>query len=360
MELANCVVSNVNIMNPNSPEALFRSKVIETSDTILVASHLAPDLDAFCSALLMSRTIQQNYTGKKIVTLFEDEPYGVSELQGHDNIVNMPLENALDKYEPDGIIVVDTNRYKRITRLGEAALWAHLQDHDVKTAVVDHHELSGGDKFDVAIQDPTAPAAVQLVYDLLFNYYNMDRPKGYELITLVGLIADSGTFKYPYDYSQTKLILRDLEEHNVDSEKAMSIVYDLDEDQQKIVNAFKRNLTRKDGFAYSYIGDLVASGWRKNNENPAKIKAACVSFGNKLTSKPIDANWGFIVHPNPSKIKGQYYASFRSKDGAKNVTEISRRLGAGGGHKTAAGVAFEADNIKGAIQLVLDTIADIG
>lgn len=332
---------------------------IEQSSCIVIASHLNPDYDAVCSSLLLSETIQANYHNKQVTVVLEDKPYGIEMLVGSEKIKVLSIHAALEKYQPDCLILLDVNTFDGITRHGDAALREYIKQHKLLTVVVDHHEYEGKDVFDVRLQNTDVPAVTQLIYDLCFHRLKMSKPAGYGLTTMLGIVSDSGTFTYAYnDYSETFTIVNELMRAGVTIQEAVNIIEALDITQIKIIGELAGNIRVEHDYAYSFISDETAAAWKHNNDEVGKLKAACTAFGNRYISNVDGKTWGVIIHPDTSGQKGKYRASFRAQASAsRDIFKIAAYLGAKAGHKRAAGATFGAATIDEAIRKVRNAIA---
>lgn len=316
---------------------------INKAKSIVITAHLYPDYDAVCSAILLARTLRFNYPKKQVQVVLEDKAKkGVIDDESREVAV-MPIVESLRHYKADRLIVVDTNRFDKVTRGKKTELLSYITQNGIETIVVDHHELDGGDEFAVRIQEPALPAATQLVYQLCFHGLAMQRPRDISHIAMLGIVDDSGFFAYTYDYTDTFSIIAELIQDRASVEEAALIVNQVTIEQVAVIAELAKNMKVENGYAYSYISDAFIQA-RLPLNNPSDFKAACTMFSNKYITAVSGTDWGFIVYPNVfNETIRDYRVSFRSqKDSKTDIRAVTSYLGSGGGHNHAAGANVRA------------------
>lgn len=333
------------------------SNLIHKSGMILITSHISPDVDALCSILLSGSTLEKNFPDKKIEMVLEEQMTSdLSFLAGFANIKFEPLLSRVKSFEPDLIMVVDASTLERCSRLDGNEL-AELVKNDsaIKVVAVDHHQITEHDA-EIYINNHK-PANVQQLYELFFDQLKLEKPVGYADITLLGIIFDTGRFKYDNpDHENTFRIVNELLDAGASIEKLENRLDRFSEAELEVIANLAKNVVAEKGFSYSFIDDIFAARWKKQNRPQRDFKAGCEQFVNRFIRNIEQNIWGFVVYPEIALEKKSYSASFRSEGGAKDVSVLAAKLG-GGGHKEAAGAKnIQTDSIETAVEQITSLI----
>ncbi len=328
---------------------------LEKSSKILVTSHISPDPDAISSLLLLGTTLETNYPDKKVEMVLEEKPEGLDFLSGYDMIKFGPLLEAITEHKPDLIILLDGSNFDRASRENAPKVRQYIEQNNVKTIIIDHHEPEGKDNVDIYFNQ-NSPATTLDVYEILYNHLRMERPVDYQQTALLGIYADSGGFVYHNNrYKEMFRVVNELLDAGANLESVKTCLNTYSDDHMKVIGQLVDNLTHGDGYSYSFISDEFAQNWRETGKNPVTLKTACSKFIDNYIRNIGGRNWGFIVYPDLSIGQGIYSASFRSVGGQPDVAKIASNLG-GGGHKPAAGAKIQAQDIDEAIREVQEFI----
>jgi phosphoesterase RecJ-like protein len=346
-------------MQDISTELANLRKLIESAGKILVTSHISPDPDAVSSALLLATTLEENYSNKNISIILEENPEDLEFLPNYQKVNYGPLLEALKNQKPDLFIVVDTNTYDRASRFDgeEIRQLIKSMEGEIKIVILDHHQPDGKDSSDVYI-NLGGIAAVQDIYEILFEGLNYKKPDGYVMTTLTGIYSDSGGFSYPSSkYKITFRIVAELIENGGNLEKVKRNLASYSEEQMEVIGELIRNLSHYRNYTYSYLSDDYVSRWINKQKSLPALNAGCKLFIDQFIRNIEDRVSGFVVYPNTLAGGGEYAVSFRSIGGAVNVAELARRLG-GGGHIPAAGAKFKAATIEDALDKVKSAVEE--
>jgi phosphoesterase RecJ-like protein len=336
-------------------EEKFQQLVIQAG-TILVTSHLSPDQDAICSALLLGETLRTNFPDKKVVVTLEDPSvYKLDFVADYSSISFGNLLATLEMVKPDLMIITDTDNYDRVSRNDGAKIRDLATNTGMKLVVIDHHELSKVDKIDVLINEGSA-AAVQEAFRTCFTRLKLKRPEGYAQTTMVGILSDTDRFKYYYPhYSETFAIAGELVEQGVDIQKLDAQLRRFTPDEIRVMGHLAANITVRDGYSFAYISDAFAQEWLKEARPVADFKSGRANFGDQFIRNVGDNLWGFTLYQDLSE-PGTYRVSFRSTRGVRDVAKLAQSLG-GGGHAESAAAQVEAKNVEQALQAIEKAIA---
>ena len=187
--------------------------LIDKAQRILISGHISPDGDSLGSMIAMARCLVAE--GKQAFAAADAKACGrLATLEGTEDLV--PLRK-LKRKKFDLFIYVDCATPDRLPP--EVRPFAEK----LPTLVIDHHATSKPAS-DVAIVDPSAAAASQLVWSFItWNEWKIDRPTAEAL--WVGLITDSGRFAYSSTTPSTLRAACDLLKYGVRTNEINDIIY---------------------------------------------------------------------------------------------------------------------------------------
>jgi bifunctional oligoribonuclease and PAP phosphatase NrnA len=334
------------------------AKLIESADKILVTSHTAPDPDALCSALLLGVTLAKNYPDKTINVSLEEKPSrSLDFLPSYQSIKFGALDDQVHEFAPDLLIITDANRYDRCTRLGGNAINKYVNEHKdtLKTVIIDHHEPDDQDHSDLYINQGS-PSVTQDVFELCFDQLGLEKPEGYEVIAMLGIIADTARFKYDNPrHRETFKVVSELLDAGASIEQLENRLNQYSLDQMKVLAELANNLTSEGDYSYTFVSDAFAKGWQEQGKAIEDFKVGCEIFTNDFIRNIDSRTWGFVIYQDLSAGWQVYGVSLRSVGPARDVSAIVLKLG-GGGHKASAGAKIKADSAEAAIDLVKKAI----
>jgi phosphoesterase RecJ-like protein len=321
------------------------SELFESSDNILIISHINPDGDAIGSQLALYHYLV--YKGRKVEMMC---PNNLQEflkwMDGADQI-KIFIRNRKKCIRlieaADLILMMD---FSQSNRLGEAEKCV-INSKAVKV-IFDHHP----DPHDIAnliLADPSRCSTSELVHEIITEMNGIPfNNKSYSEAIYVGIITDTGNFEHGAYTGRTLRIIAGLLESGIEKEKILDVVYNnfsadrmrllgLALNQRMIVlNEYKTAyiyLTKKDLSDYKH-----AKGDTEGFVNlPLSIKGICFAVL-------------FIEKDNFVKL------SFRSK-GNFPVNEFASRYFAGGGHINASGGEYY-DSLDNTIDYFLKVLEE--
>jgi bifunctional oligoribonuclease and PAP phosphatase NrnA len=332
--------------------------LIESSDSILVTSHISPDPDATASLLLVGTTLMKNFPDKVVTMVLEEKPLGLDFLEGYEAIEFKPLLAALQELQPDLLILLDGNNYDRASRFEGEEVRQYIKENSVKVVIIDHHELAGKDEADVFINQES-PATAQTVYELLFRDMGLVKPTGAAQTAMVGFYADTGGFVYLKDGGQGKTFsfAEELVTQGANVEQVKNQLSQYSEADMQAISELAANVSHQDDYSFSYLSDELINKWLASGNTQAQLQRATGTFLDEFIRNIDGRQWGFIVYRNTLQGDNIYSVSLRAVNGVKDVAAIANKLG-GGGHKAAAGAKLEADSVISAIEKVKAAILE--
>ncbi len=330
--------------------------LIKDADNILVTSHISPDVDAVCSALLVFNALKFNFPDKTVNLVLEELPnQDLSFLKSYDQIKYQNLADFITKESPKLLIITDAAKLSRCSRNDGDRAKQLVGEKGIKTAVIDHHEPNDKDQTDVYINNGY-PAAAQEVYHILFDKLGLNKPEGYADTTLLGILSDTMRFKYANPkHRETFALVSDLIDAGANIEGLESRIEAYTANQLSVLGHMISNFEQSSGYNYSYINDEFAQEWRSSDKGLDDYANGIDLFKNQFVRYIAPNSWGFVVTPELLPNERNYSVSLRSLGDEKDVSTIAGRLG-GGGHKPAAAAKFHADSIEDALSKVIDAV----
>ena len=252
------------------------------------------------------------------------------ESDGFDSIANVGGDTGFDK--SDLIFCLDFNNRKRVGINLSPYLFKSSNKHII---VIDHHR--NPENFgDSEIIDTDASSTCELVFNLIKSNGDID------LIDIpiaesiyIGLITDTGSFKYSSVSSSTHLIASKLEEIGLNHVAIHNNIFD--QNSVSKINLLGYALQKIKLDPNTSLAYLVLS--KEELEKFNFQKGDSEGFVNYCLSIKGVKNAVFL-REDKSLIK----ISFRSKGDVK-MNEFSHKYYGGGGHQNAAGAAVESNDI---------------
>jgi bifunctional oligoribonuclease and PAP phosphatase NrnA len=301
------------------------SELLDSSDNILIISHINPDGDTICSQLALYHYLTSK--GKNVGMMCPNNLQEfLKSMDGSDKI-NVFIRNRKKCVSliaaADLILMVDFNQP---SRLGEAEKYV-VGSVAVKV-IIDHH-LEPHNFAKLIISDPAICSTSEIVYEMitLINGGPFSN-KSFSEDIYVGIITDTGNFEHGSYTGRTLRIVADLLESGVDKDKLLNIVYNnFSADRMRLLGlALNQRMTILGEYSTAYI-HLT----KKDLADFNHVKGDTEGFVNlPLSIKGINFSVLFLEKDNFVKL------SFRSK-GRFPVNEFASRYFAGGGHRNASG-----------------------
>jgi bifunctional oligoribonuclease and PAP phosphatase NrnA len=321
------------------------SELFESSDRILIISHINPDGDAIGSQLALYHYL--TFKGKKVAMMCPNNLQEFLKWMDGSKEIKVFIRDRKKCIrmikEADLIIMVDFNQSNR---LGEAE--KNVMESQAVRVVIDHH-LGSHDIAKLLISDPTVCSTSELVHGIvtLMNGEPFNN-KSYSEAVYVGIITDTGNFEHGAFSGRTFRIVADLLESGIDKGKIIEVVYNnFSADRMKLLGfALYQRMTVLSEFKTAYIY-LTREDLAKFNH----AKGDTEGFVNlPLSIKGI--NFAVLFIEKESFVK----LSFRSK-GNFPVNEFASKYFSGGGHLNASGGEYY-DSLENTINYFLKVLED--
>jgi bifunctional oligoribonuclease and PAP phosphatase NrnA len=323
---------------PDAREAVLREMAGRLSGArrVVLTTHIGADGDGAGSQVALACWLRAGGVEVTIVnpTPFPDtlrfllpDPELVAELG------DGKAETALR--EMDLAVVLDTSEANRVAPLVE-----YLAPE--RTLVIDHHPPGPSVVGDLRLQDTTAAATGELIYDLV-TLTDGEWSEAMALGVYVAIVSDTGSFRFSNTTPRTHLIAARMLEYGVDPEDVFQKLFAIA--PRRRVELLREALATLDtdddlGIAWMSVPHEVGARLDVTGEDfDGLIEHARSLQGTRIAILLRE------IAPGETKI------SLRSS-GDIDVNRIARALG-GGGHTKASGATVDA-GLEAALQRVLE------
>jgi len=315
-------------------------KYIEKAQNILVVSHRGPDMDAFCSILLVKEFLNIYHPEKSVIAKAKKLPsFNIPRM--HD----ITVVDSIQKGDEDLIIIVDAADIDLVCEEGDG-----LVDTSTDIVVIDHHKTERN-IHNVVINENRSSAAEQVIVsfrEILGKKFKLTK----EIAELgqYGISSDTGRFLYETADADTFRLYADLFEYSpLDLEK---ITYKVNKFPRESIDVMVELLNRiifENDMVYTYITIDDTKRWGDSD-----VGEAITFFKNNYLRYIQGVHWGFVLEPS-TKQKNTWYATFRAAKGYQRVDKIAEDLG-GGGHMYASGAKIVYSEPKTFDQVLTDVL----
>ena len=307
---------------------------LSQSSKILITTHKSPDGDAIGSSVAWYHFLKSQ--GKETLIVLPDEPADFlrSFLQNVDFMIYEKEEVKVDLMLSDFDLVfcLDYNAPSRVGKQMEAL----LDKVKCEKVMIDHHQ-NPVEFCEIVISRPEICSTCQLIYECI------DEMDGLEFLTkscceaiYLGMLTDTGSFRYPSVTAKTHRILAHLLEMGVEHFKIHEAIFDvntLDKIQLRayaIANKFEKIPGFPIGLISMSSEELQRFNYQKG-DTEGLVNVILSIEGISIALFLMEAQDGIKM-------------SFRSK-GTYFVNDFAEKNFSGGGHKYAAG-GFSTDSLN--------------
>jgi len=303
--------------------------LLDTPKSIIITTHRKPDGDALGSSLGLYHYLLKKGHTVNIVTP-TDYPFYLNWLPGENSIIdyknkdnNKSVTHQLIK-EADIIFCLDFNNINRID-----GLEPFVKNANAKKVLIDHHP-DAEDFTDFRYYDDTASSTAELIYDFISDF-NEDKElidKNIAVCLYVGIMTDTGSFRFSCTTAKVHLIVADLASKGIDVSDVYDKIYDnFPESRIRFMgHCIKEKLT----ILPEYHTGLISVSREELNEYEIKTGDTEGLVNYPLAIKGIKLATLIIDRTDIVKL------SFRSK-GDFPANLIAKNHFEGGGHINAAG-----------------------
>ena len=300
--------------------------LLSSPKKIVITTHKGPDGDAIGSSLGLLHLLIQLGHEVQIITPNEYAKF-LHWLPGNNDVItydkNEIEANKLTS-EAELIFLLDFSHISRISNYADA-----IKNSNATKVMIDHHQDPDREIADIIFSDTSACSTAQMVFEVMYamdmtNYLN----KAIAECLYVGIMTDTGSFKYASTTAKTHHVIAQLINAGADNAKIHDLIYD------------NSSATR-----IKLLGYCLNEKLRLYPENNAAIISLKDEELKKFEFKKGDTE-GFVNYA--LAIEGVKFAIFiaekdgivklslRSKGNFK-VNKIANKYFSGGGHMNASG-----------------------
>ena len=294
--------------------------VLKAADDFVICGHVSPDGDCLGSQLALWHALRA--LGKNATcVLVKDEPipFDLAFMPGIDNMV---FAGAFDG-SARVFVCVDVPTRERI---GQAA--CDILDRCETSVTIDHHEVDFNMCEHVYV-DPDSASSSVLVWQVV--KYLVDKPPlESALCAYVGLVTDTGSFRYQNADAAAFACASDLVGYGVDPSYVATNVY-----QNRTLASVKLEALVASRFELLHDGE-VALGWVSASEME---ELGAVKADADMLIEILRSLRGVRIACMLREQDGVVRGSLRAKDDT-DVASLASELG-GGGHRAAAGLTLD-------------------
>ena len=177
-------------------------KELTNSNKIAVSGHISPDGDSIGSCIAMTLFLRKAFanTDKEIKLFLEEAPDCFKGIEGIETI-----DSTYSGMKPDAYILIDSAS----DRMGAGE---KLYNNAALKINIDHHISNENGCGDINYIYPSASSAAELVFELMDEKYLDETIASW---IYLGIVHDTGAFKYPSTSPNTMRIVARLMEENI-------------------------------------------------------------------------------------------------------------------------------------------------
>ena len=309
-------------MNDNILKSV--TKLFSEKRNIILIPHSSPDADALGSCL----ALYHFFKSKNGVNIISPNEYTeiLNFLPGSENILN--FERDKEKCEDiinkgDVIFTLDFNSLGRARNLSSL-----ISKSSATTIMIDHHE-NPDNYADITISNSKMSSTCEMVYDFICSIDKSIIDNKIATCIYTGIVADTGSFRFPSTTSKTLKVGSELINHGVNVTEIFEKLHNnFQFNRLKLLGSTIKNFKRIERLPVVYTS--ITDNDQKVNNFKKGDSEGFVNFG--LSVADILCSVLFIEKKDEGLIK----ISFRSKGDFK-VNIFASKYFNGGGHEHASG-----------------------
>ena len=300
------------------------TKLFSEKRNIIFVPHSSPDADALGSCLALYHFFNQ----ENEVNIISPNEYTeiLNFLPGSENVLNYErdkekCENMIEK--GDVIFTLDFNSLGRARNLSSL-----ISKSSATTIMIDHHE-NPDNYADITISNSKMSSTCEMVYDFICSIDKSIIDNKIATCIYTGIVADTGSFRFPSTTSKTLKVGSELINHGVNVTEIFEKLHNnFQFNRLKLLGSTINNFKRISGLPVVYTS--ITDNDQKVNNFKKGDSEGFVNFG--LSVADILCSVLFIEKKDEGLIK----ISFRSKGDFK-VNIFASKYFNGGGHEHASG-----------------------
>ena len=322
-------------------------QIVSTTKKAIILAHKSPDGDAVGSSIAWNVFLKKLNIETLVVFPDQPAPFLLPFLEGLEALYFDKDSEAIKEFAKEGatLFCLDFNTESRVG--AEAELW--ISNYSGKRVMLDHHPFPS-DFCDVTISRTKVCSTAQLVYECIeeMGYLElMDSNLGQGIY--LGIMTDTGSFRYPSVNPKTHLILAHLMQLGLQHFKIHEAIFDVNTIDRLQLRGFAiaEKLVCIPGKPIAYMSmskeELSRFNYQKG-DTEGLVNVILSIEGFSIAAFFMETNDGVKI-------------SFRSK-GDYFVNEFSSRNFQGGGHQYAAG-GFSPDSLEKTLERFESLIGEL-
>ena len=298
--------------------------ILSTNKKIILIPHSSPDADALGSCLALFHFLKNDHS----VSIISPNEFTeiLNFLPGSENVIVYESQKEKSDILFDNAEIIFTLDFNSLGRAKNVSY--KISKSSSKIIMIDHHE-NPDDYADFMISNSKMSSTCEMVYDFIYYIDSNKMDNNIATCLYTGIVADTGSFRFPSTTSRTLLVGSKLIDYGVDVTQIFEKLHNnFQFDRLNLLGITINNFKRVDNLPVLYTSitdeDQVSSNFKKGDSE------GFVNFG--LSVEGILCSVLFIEKKEDDLIK----ISFRSKGDFK-VNIFASRYFNGGGHIHAAG-----------------------
>ena len=301
-------------------------EILNSPKKIVITTHKGADGDAIGSSLAIYHLLKELGHQAHVITP-DDYAYFLKWLPGTKNVIayddNKEKAEEITK-ESDLIFMMDLNQANRLSNYANI-----VTSSNSKKILIDHHEDPDLNIADIIFSDKKSSSTAELVFEIIEKIGEKGLlNKNIAECLYVGIMTDTGSFKYPSTTSRTHDIISALIQLGAENAKIHDLIYDNTSPTRIALLGYSLN---KKLLLYPENNAAIISLNAKELKEFNFQKGDTEGFVNYCLSIKNIKFAAFITEK-----EGIVKLSLRSKGNIK-VNEIAKKYFNGGGHINAAG-----------------------
>ena len=298
--------------------------ILSTNKKIILIPHSSPDADALGSCLALFHFLKNDHS----VTIISPNEFTeiLNFLPGSENVIVYESQKEKSDILFDEAEIIFTLDFNSLGRAKSVSY--KISKSSAKVIMIDHHE-NPDDYADFMISNSKMSSTSEMIYDFIAYIDSNKIDNNIATCLYTGIVADTGSFRFPSTTSRTLLVGSKLIDQGVNVTHIFEKLHNnFQFDRLRLLGTTINNFKRVDDLPVLYT--LITDEDQKSSNFKKGDSEGFVNFG--LSVEGILCSVLFIEKKEDELIK----ISFRSKGDFK-VNIFASRYFNGGGHIHAAG-----------------------
>jgi len=298
--------------------------ILSTKKKIILIPHSSPDADALGSCLALFHFFKNDHD----VSVISPNEFTeiLNFLPGSENVIVYEFQKEKSDVLFDEAEIIFTLDFNSLGRAKNVSY--KISKSSAKIIMIDHHE-NPDDYADFMISNSKMSSTSEMIYDFISYIDSNKIDNNIATCLYTGIVADTGSYRFPSTTSRTLLVGSKLIDYGVDVTQIFESLHNnFQFDRLKLLGITINNFKRVEDLPVLY--SLITDEDQKSSNFKKGDSEGFVNFG--LSVEGILCSVLFLENKEDELIK----ISFRSKGDFK-VNIFASRYFNGGGHIHAAG-----------------------